>query len=58
VTVITEAFDAYDPADMPFGLTAAPFVEYAMGQFAKRMQRLERARDGHTLNDPLAGEVD
>ena len=53
VTVITEAFDAYDPADMPFGFTAAPFVEYAMGQFAKRMQRLERARSGAVSEDEL-----
>lgn len=51
VTVITEAFDAYDPADMPFGFTAAPFVEYAMGQFAKRMQRLERARSGLVIEE-------
>ncbi len=41
--VIGEAFAAYDP--MPFGLVEADFVEYALGQFQKRFERLERARN-------------
>jgi len=44
IAVITEAFAAYPTDAVPFALSAAPFVEHAMSQGAKRMDRLERAR--------------
>jgi ribonucleoside-diphosphate reductase beta chain len=44
VAVITEAFAAYPADAVPFALSAAPFVEHAMSQGAKRLDRLERAR--------------
>ena len=40
--VIGEAFDQYD--EMPFGLEENDFVEFAMGQFEKRYERLEKAK--------------
>lgn len=40
--VIDEAFSAYEV--MPFGLTMETFTSYALGQFQKRLDRLERAR--------------
>ena len=46
--VIGDAFAAYDP--IPFGLVETEFVEYAMGQFQKRIERVEKAR-GATLDD-------
>ena len=46
LAVIGEAFDAYEV--MPFGLAEADFVDFAMGQFQKRYERLEKAR-GATL---------
>ncbi len=42
--VIDDAFLAYDV--MPFGLTHDDFMSYAMGQFARRTERLERACAG------------
>ena len=45
VAVITEAFAAYPADAVPFGLSPAPFVEHAMTQFARRLERLERARE-------------
>jgi ribonucleoside-diphosphate reductase beta chain len=42
VGVISDTFAVYDP--MPFGLVEDDFVAYAMNQFQKRMERLERAR--------------
>ena len=44
IAVITEAFAAYPADAVPFALSAAPFVEHAMSQGAKRLERLERAR--------------
>jgi len=44
VAVINEAFAAYPADRMPFDLQPETFVQFAMGQFEKRMQRLERAR--------------
>lgn len=40
--VIDEAFSAYD--QMPFGLELETFTGYALGQFQKRIDRLEAAR--------------
>ena len=42
LAVIGEAFDAYEV--MPFGLEESDFVDFAMGQFQKRYERLEKAR--------------
>ena len=42
VGVIGDIFAAYDP--MPFGLAADDFVNYAIDQFSKRYNRLEKAR--------------
>ncbi|WP_396221179.1 R2-like ligand-binding oxidase [Gemmatimonas sp.] len=44
IAVITEAFAAYPADAVPFALSSAPFVEHAMSQGAKRLDRLERAR--------------
>ncbi len=44
VSIIGEAFAAYPADAVPFGLEAALFVDYAMGQFQRRMDRVERAR--------------
>lgn len=42
VGVIDEIFALYDP--VPFGLVVDDFVNYAMMQFQKRMDRIEKAR--------------
>jgi len=42
IGVIGDAFAAYDV--VPFGLVEDDFVDYAMGQFANRFERLEKAR--------------
>lgn len=42
LSIITELFGEYDP--MPFGLRMEDFSEFALGQFARRVGRLERAR--------------
>lgn len=42
VGVIGDAFAAYDV--VPFGLVEDDFVNYAMSQFAKRFERLEKAK--------------
>jgi ribonucleoside-diphosphate reductase beta chain len=47
IAVVTEAFAAYPEDAVPFGLTPAPFIDFAMGQFDKRLQRLETARTQH-----------
>lgn len=44
IAVITEAFAAYPAHAVPFGLSPAPFVEHAMSQAARRLERLELAR--------------
>jgi ribonucleoside-diphosphate reductase beta chain len=46
--VIGDAFSNYDP--IPFGLVETDFVDYAMSQFQKRIERVEKAR-GATLDD-------
>jgi ribonucleoside-diphosphate reductase beta chain len=46
--VIGDVFSHYDP--VPFGLRYEDFTDYAIGQFQKRMDRLERAR-GASLAD-------
>jgi len=40
--IIGDAFTPYDP--VPFGLSPADFTDFAIGQFQKRLERLERAR--------------
>jgi len=40
--MIVELFDAYET--VPFGLELDEFLAYAMGQFRKRSERIERAR--------------
>lgn len=42
IGVIGDAFAAYDV--VPFGLVEDDFVDYAMSQFTKRFERLEKAR--------------
>jgi ribonucleoside-diphosphate reductase beta chain len=44
--IIGELFDRYDP--IPFDLSPDVFVDFALGQFHKRVDRLEKAR-GATL---------
>ncbi len=48
IGVIGDAFARYDV--VPFGLVEEDFVNYAMGQFSKRFERLEKAR-GVSLNE-------
>lgn len=48
IGVVGDIFASYDP--MPFGLVADDFIEYAMDQFSKRYERLEKAR-GSTLDE-------
>jgi ribonucleoside-diphosphate reductase beta chain len=45
--VVHETFAPYDP--MPFGLDLDEFVGYAVGQYGKRIARIERARAGGPL---------
>lgn len=45
--VVYETFAAYE--EMPFGLELEEFVEYAAGQYEKRIGRVERARTGGPL---------
>ncbi|WP_411280228.1 R2-like ligand-binding oxidase [Gemmatimonas sp.] len=44
IAIITEAFSAYPPDRIPFGLAPETFVTFATGQFQRRMERIERAR--------------
>ncbi len=46
--VVGDAFAQYDP--IPFGLTESDFIDFAMSQFEKRVNRLEKAR-GANLED-------
>jgi ribonucleoside-diphosphate reductase beta chain len=57
IAVIGEAFAAYPPDAIPFGLRPDDFIEFAMGQFRKRMARLERAR-AQGASDLLLAELD
>ncbi len=44
IAIINEAFSAYPPDRIPFGLQPETFVTFATGQFQRRMERIERAR--------------
>ncbi|HSG42214.1 MAG TPA: R2-like ligand-binding oxidase [Anaerolineales bacterium] len=57
IGVIGDTFAAYEA--VPFGLVEDDFVNYAMGQFTKRFERLEKAK-GANLEyvDRVAREVD
>ena len=44
IAIISEAFSAYPPDRIPFGLHPETFVTFATGQFQRRMDRIERAR--------------
>jgi len=57
IGVIGDAFAAYDV--VPFGLVEDDFVNYAMSQFTKRFERLEKAK-GASLEeiDRVAREVE
>lgn len=44
IAIISEAFSAYPPDQIPFGLEPETFVTFATGQFQRRMERIERAR--------------
>jgi ribonucleoside-diphosphate reductase beta chain len=46
--VIGDAFARYEI--VPFGLKEEDFINYAMGQFSKRFERLEKAR-GASLDE-------
>lgn len=48
VGVVGDIFSCYD--EPPFGLVEADFVEYAMSQFTKRFERIEKAR-GASLDE-------
>jgi ribonucleoside-diphosphate reductase beta chain len=41
--VVGDTFAAYE--QMPFGMVEEEFTDYALGQFTKRLARIERARD-------------
>jgi ribonucleoside-diphosphate reductase beta chain len=42
--VVSETFEAYEDGVTPFGLEQSTFVDYASSQFAKRYDRISRAR--------------
>lgn len=46
--MIGDAFARYEI--VPFGLKEEDFINYAMGQFSKRFERLEKAR-GASLDE-------
>ena len=48
IGVIGDAFSAYEV--VPFGLVEDDFINYAMAQFSKRFERLEKAR-GQSLDE-------
>ena len=48
IGVISDAFAAYDV--VPFGLVEDDFIAYAMAQFSKRFERLEKAK-GQSLDE-------
>lgn len=48
--VVGDTFACYEP--MPFGLVESDFTNYALSQFQKRIERIERAR-GASLEDVL-----
>jgi ribonucleoside-diphosphate reductase beta chain len=52
--IVTEFFDSYDP--IPFGLTLASTVEYAMEKFAVRWESLEKVRESGKVGPPVSPE--
>jgi ribonucleoside-diphosphate reductase beta chain len=46
--VVTETFARYEGGETPFGLKEETFADFASSQFAKRYDRIARAR-GKTL---------
>ena len=48
IGIIGDAFAAYDV--VPFGLVEDDFITYAMMQFSKRFERLEKAK-GQSLDE-------
>jgi ribonucleoside-diphosphate reductase beta chain len=50
--VVADTFGAYE--QMPFGLVQEEFTDYALAQFAKRLARIERVRDGGLPMDEAA----
>ncbi len=48
VGVVSDIFALYDP--VPFGLVEAEFINYAMDQFSKRFERIDKAR-GASLDE-------
>ncbi len=51
IGIIEEIFALYDP--VPFGLEIDDFINFAMGQFQKRMNRIEAAR-GKSLEEIMS----
>lgn len=56
VAVVTEAFAAYPPDRIPFGLDPADFTAFAMSQFQRRLAWLERGRRSGGQGD-VAGDL-
>ena len=57
IGVIGDTFAAYDV--VPFGLVEDDFVSYAMGQFTKRFERLEKAKSANLDEiNRVAREID
>ena len=54
IATVNDLFGTYD--ELPFGLDEGVFVNFAMGQFQKRFQRIERARQ-QTLDQVLETDV-
>ncbi len=48
MAIIQEVFDLYDP--VPFGLDVNDFIGFAMGQYQKRLSRIEQAK-GKTIDE-------
>lgn len=55
IGIINEFFASYDP--MPFGLELEEFTTFAMSQFQRRIQRIEKARS-QTLEDIFRTTLD
>ncbi len=53
--VVAEVFEPYETP--PFGLRMEAFADFALGQFGKRLARLERAR-GQTLEEVLGSRLE
>ncbi len=46
LAIVQEVFDLYPPGGAPFGLEASAFLDYANGQFERRLERIDRGRRG------------